>query len=240
MMNGLDAVSSEYRPNAATAIENRLMLNWYPRRIIARFGHVPALLELGLGHGYAARSFSEACDRHVIIEGSPVVIQQFRQNMPDHRTEIVETCFEAFNTNDTFDVIVMGFILEHVDDPDLILHRYRQFLKPRGKLYVTVPNAKSLNRRLGLEMGLIEDIYSLNANDIALGHQRQYCLGRLRATIEHAGYHITHEEGIYLKPLPLSVLQTLDDLGANLQAMLQVGIEFPDLCAGILLEMEMP
>jgi hypothetical protein len=47
---------------------------------------------------------------------------------------------------------------------------------------------------------------------------------------------VVHEEGIYLKPLPIGVLKTLPDFRANLQAMLKVGIDFPDLCVGLLME----
>ena len=60
----------------------------------------------------------------------------------------------------------------------------------------------------------------------------------MRADIEKHGYRITHEEGIYLKPLPLGVLQTLPDFQENLQAMLRVGIDFPDLCVALLVEAE--
>lgn len=238
MKKDLNAVSSEYRPNAATEIENNLILNWYPQRMISRFGKVPSLLELGLGHGFTARIFVESCDRYVVVEGSTVVIEQFRLMNPDFRGHIVEAYFEEYEPKELFDVIVMGFILEHVDDPYFILRSYRQFLKPGGRLYVAVPNAKSMNRRLGLELGLIDDIYSLNANDRALGHQRQYCRDTLKDAVEQAGYQVSHEEGIYLKPLPLRVLKTLDDFEANLQAMLRVGIDFPDLCVGLLMELE--
>ncbi|KRC77775.1 bifunctional 3-demethylubiquinone-9 3-methyltransferase/ 2-octaprenyl-6-hydroxy phenol methylase [compost metagenome] len=238
MKQDLNAVSSEYRPNGATEIENNLMLNWYPHRIINRSGHSDSLLELGLGHGYTSRIFAQACNRHVIVDGASVVIEQFRQNTPGFAGEIVEAYFEDYVPDQQFDIIVMGFILEHVDDPDLILDRYRGFLKPGGKMYVAVPNAKSMNRRLGLELGLIDDIYSLNANDIALGHQRQYCRDTLTAAVRRAGYRITHEEGIYLKPLPLAVLKSLDDFDANLQAMLKVGVDFPDLCVALLMELE--
>ncbi|QYJ23706.1 class I SAM-dependent methyltransferase [Achromobacter sp. ES-001] len=238
MKKDLNAVSSEYRPNGATEIENNLMLNWYPHRIIDRFNHAGALLELGLGHGYTSRIFAQACERHVIIDGASEVIDQFVQNTPDFKGEIVEAYFEDYTPIEQFDVIVMGFILEHVDDPDLILKRYRQFLKPGGKLYVAVPNGKSMNRRLGLELGVIDDIYSLNANDIALGHQRQYCRQTLTEAVQRTGYRVTYEEGIYLKPLPLAVLKTLDDFDANLQAMLRVGIDFPDLCVALLMELD--
>ncbi|MCK9607893.1 MAG: class I SAM-dependent methyltransferase [Methylomonas sp.] len=238
MKKDLNAVSSEYRPDAVTEIENNLMLNWYPQRIISRFKHVPSLLELGLGHGFSAKIFANACNRYVVLDGSSVVIEQFRHNTPDFRGEIVETYFEDYSPDQKFNVIVMGFVLEHVDDPDLILKRYHDFLLPGGKLYVAVPNAKSMNRRLGLELGLIDDIYSLNANDLALGHQRQYCRDTLKAAVARAGYRVLHEEGIYLKPLPLGVLKTLEDFEANLQAMLRVGVDFPDLCVALLMELE--
>lgn len=238
MKKDLNSVSSEYRPNGATEIENDLILKWYPHRVISRFDHADSLLELGLGHGFTAGIFARTCDRHVVVEGSSVVLDLFRQTLPDFRGQLVEGYFEDYTPDETFDVIIMGFVLEHVDDPDLILERYRRFLKPGGKLYVAVPNAKSMNRRLGLEMGLIDDIYSLNANDIALGHQRQYCRDTLTQAVHRAGYRVTHEEGIYLKPLPLGVLKTLQDFDANLQAMLKVGVDFPDLCVALLMELE--
>jgi SAM-dependent methyltransferase len=235
-MNNLDNVTSEYLPNAATAIENDLMLHWYPKRIVERFGHCESLLELGIGHGFTASIFNTACNKQVIVEGSQVVIDLFKSNHLNFPVVLISDLFETFDTDEKFDVIVMGFILEHVDDPGLLLRRYKKFLKPTGKIYIAVPNAKSLNRRIGLELGKIDDIYSLNANDLALGHKRQFCRDTLRELLIDHGYQIAHEEGIYLKPLPLSVLRTLPDFDANLQAMLKVGIDFPDLCVGLLME----
>ncbi|MEI3855266.1 MULTISPECIES: class I SAM-dependent methyltransferase [Ensifer] len=235
----LDNVASEYLPNAVTSIENNLILNWYPQRMVERFGKCQSLLDLGIGHGYTPHLFNKVCDRHVIVEGSQFVIDLFKKNSPDFSGEIVFSYFEDFETEERFDVIIMGFVLEHVDDPGLVLDRFRRFLKPNGRLFAAVPNAKSLNRRLGVELGKIDDIYSLNANDLALGHKRQYCRDTFRAELENHGFRVVHEEGIYLKPLPLPVLQTLPDFEANLHAMLRVGIEFPDLCVGLLMEAEL-
>ena len=95
-----------------------------------------------------------------------------------------------------------------------------------------------MNRRLGVELGKIDDIYSLNANDLALGHRRQYCRDTFQQELERHGYSMTYQEGIYLKPLPLGVLKTLPDFQENLEAMLHVGIEFPDLCVALLMEAE--
>lgn len=238
-MQNLDSFTSQYLPNAATEIENDLILKWYPERIVSRLKRRGGyLLELGLGHGFTASIFNKHFDKHVIIEGSQVVIDLFNEKKHDFTVTIVKDYFETFESGELFDCIIMGFILEHVDDPDFLLNRYKKFLKPDGVIYMAVPNAKSLNRRLGLELGMIEDIYSLNANDLALGHKRQFCRDTLHDLTRRHGYTITHEEGIYLKPLPLSTLKTLPDFRANLEAMLRVGIGFPDLCVAILIEVK--
>ena len=235
-MENLDTVASEYFPNAVTAIENDLVMHWYPKRIIGRFGHCETLLELGIGHGFTSPIFERICDKHVIVEGSKIVIDLFRKNNPNFTSDIVQDYFETFESKSKFDIIIMGFILEHVDDPGLIVSRYKKFLNPGGRVFIAVPNAKSLNRRLGLELGIIDDIYGLNANDLAQGHKRQFCGDTLKQLLVGNGYRIVSEEGIYLKPLPLSVLQTLPDFDANLQAMLKVGIDYPDLCVALLME----
>lgn len=238
-MNKLNQVTSQYKPGAVTSLENELILNWYPPRILRRLEGLPvtSLLELGLGHGYTTALFNRHFQRHVVLEGSSVVIELFRDNYPGLNIELVEGYFEHFDSREQFDVM-MGFILEHVDDPGLILRRFRANLRPGGRLYVAVPNAKSLNRRLGLAMGKINDIYELNANDHALGHQRQFCRDTLKALLQAEGYRVTWEEGIYLKPLPLGYMQNMPEFEENLQAMCEVGVDFPDLCVGLLMEVQ--
>lgn len=235
-MENLDEVASKYLQPPSVEIENDLILNWYPKRIAMRAGHVPRLLELGLGHGYTVPYFHKMCDAHVVVEGSQKVIDHFQAKNPWYDGTLAASYFETYTPDDPFDLIVMGFVLEHVDDPGSFLNRYKEFLKPGGRLWIAVPNAKSLNRRLGLEMGMIESIYDLNATDQLLGHKRNFCLDSLREMIVASGGAITHEEGLYLKPLPLGVLKTLDDFESNLDAMMAVGVDFPELCVGLLVE----
>lgn len=235
-MDNLDISAIAYKKENSSFLENELILTWYPNRIIKRTVSPQSLLELGLGHGFTCKIFNPFFEKHVIIEGSKCVINNFLLENPNPNFEIIESFFENFETEHRFDVIVLGFILEHVEDPSKILHHYKKFLKPDGQLFVTVPNAKCLNRLFGLELGIIKDIYELNNNDREQGHKRQYCLKTLKEEIQNAGYKIVHEEGIYLKPLPLSVLKTLDRFEDNLQAMLKVGVDFPEISMAILVE----
>ena len=56
-----------------------------------------------------------------------------------------------------FDVVTMIEFLEHVPAPDLFLHAAARWLRPGGLLYITTPNAESLNRRL---LGLQWSVFS--------------------------------------------------------------------------------
>src|SRR5215831_18886140 len=139
-MNDLDAHVGAYGSDFPYALDNDLMLNWYPQRVIA-LAPGRSLLELGIGHGYSARRFATRFPRFVVVEGSETMIDRFQSQEGMGSAEVVHAMFEDFSTDETFDVIVMGFVLEHVVDPDLILKRFRRFLAPGGSLFVTVPNA---------------------------------------------------------------------------------------------------
>jgi len=234
MSNTLDAHVRAYEGNNLYDFDNSILLHWYPRRIIELARNATSLLELGLGHGHSTPLFSRAFASHVVLEGSPAVIANFRKNHPDCGAKIVETYFERFAGHERFDVIVMGFILEHVVDPAEILARYRQFLAPRGKLFVAVPNMESMNRRLGHLAGLLPDLGTLSANDLLLGHKRYYSVASLTSEIRDAGYEVERVEGIYLKPLTTSQMISLN-LGANLiEALCKLGIDYPELSCGIM------
>ena len=69
-MEDLNAVSSQYRPNAATEIENDLVLHSYPKRILSRFYFADALLETGLDHGFIVNLFERLGASPAISKGN--------------------------------------------------------------------------------------------------------------------------------------------------------------------------
>jgi len=234
MSNILDAHVGAYEGNNIYDFDNSILLNWYPKRILELTPSTASLLELGLGHGYSTPLFSRAFARHVVLEGSPAVIANFRKTAPECGAEIIETYFETFEGKERFDVIVMGFILEHVDNPAEILARYRQFLVPNGTLFVAVPNMESMNRRLGHLAGLLPDLHALSKNDVLLGHKRYYTVNSLEIELRDAGYEVVRVEGIYLKPVTTRQLISLN-LGANIiEALCKLGLDYPELSCGIM------
>ena len=237
MGNALDDHVRAYQGENIYDFDNLIQLKWYPERIAQFSGGTASLLELGLGHGITADAFGRHFKRHVVIDASPAVIENFRQRFPESKAEIVESYFESFETDERFDVIVFGYILEHVDDPVLILKHFRQFLAPGGRMFVTVPNAEVLNRRLGHLAGMLPDMQELSEHDLLLGHKRYYTVETLRKDVEESGYEIKRLEGIYLKPLTTRQMVSLDLDERIIQALCAAAIDYPELSCGILAEL---
>ena len=143
MENTLDNHVQAYQGLSIYDFDNTIQLKWYPQRIVQFSEGATSLLELGLGHGITTGVFEQYFKRHFVVDASPAVIENFRQRFPHSKVEIVESYFETFDTPEHFDVIVFGYILEHVDDPVRVLKHFRSFLAPRGRMFVTVPMPKS-------------------------------------------------------------------------------------------------
>jgi SAM-dependent methyltransferase len=237
MTNRLDAHVAAYQGSNLYDFDNQILLNWYPRRLKALFPEARTILELGIGHGFTTPFLSESYPRHVVLEGSPAVIANFKETHPAGNAEVVQTFFETYDTGEQFDLIVMGFVLEHVDDPLFLLQRYRKFLAPGGKLFIAVPNAEVLNRRLGHLAGMLPAIDTLSENDRLLGHKRYFTRKSLEELAEKGGFRVELMEGIYLKPFTTAQILSLKLDQRVLTALCEVGKDYPELCCGLLAQL---
>ena len=231
---GLDAFADAY-VSGLYQKDNELTLAWCADRIIA-LSQKGSLLELGLGHGITAERLSKHFTRYVVVEGSEQVISQFRASHGDVKVEIVQDYFENFETDERFDAISMGFVLEHVDEPARLLHGYQRFLRRGGAIFIAVPNAESLHRRLGKEAGMLGELTTLSAADHAQGHQRYYTLERIEAEVRDAGLRVMEREGVYLKPFTSSQIEALRLPPQVYRALMVVGSGYPELCNSVFLK----
>lgn len=221
--------------------DNNIIRNYYPRRIIELVNDQnKSCLELGIGYGTTTEIFSKFFNRYTVLEGDKEIIKRYNKMHKNTDVKIVETYFEDWDTEETFDVIILGFILEHVDEPNKVLEKYASLLSKDGRMYITVPNAETLNRRVGKEAGILKDILQLSETDIRFGHKRYYTLDSIRKEIlaENTGLKITKEEGIYLKPITTAQMMSLELPDNIIQGFLNVGREYPELCLALMVESE--
>lgn len=111
-------------------------------------------LEIGPGHGLFLNRALDHLDKDakvVAIDISPFsmeitksIISFFR---PDYsNVEFIIQDFLEFNSEKTFDFITMGEVLEHVNEPEMMLHKLHRLLNKRGRAFVsTCANAPSID-----------------------------------------------------------------------------------------------
>ena len=239
----LDASKSAYGERSRFYDENLAMLNWYVRRIArtCRTKSHRSILSLGIGHQAVPKAILEELGpnlvRYAILEGSQDIIDAFRSEvtLPAH-AELIQSLFEDHEPAEKFDAIEMGFVLEHVDDPEALVRRYSGFVNPGGSIFIAVPNARSLHRLVGHAAGLLEDLYQLSSEDLRLGHRRYFDVDSVSTLILRAGLKTVSLEGILLKPITSGQLKSLSLPAAVMEGFLEVGVDYPEICNAIFIE----
>jgi 2-polyprenyl-3-methyl-5-hydroxy-6-metoxy-1,4-benzoquinol methylase len=130
----------------------------------------------------------------------------------------------------------MGFVLEHVDDPALILRRFKRFLKPDGFIGMAVPNARSLHRLIGQAAGLLDDPYRLSAADLRLGHKRYFDLDSFEQLVESEELVVRRARGLMMKPVTTSQLAALNLAPEVMRALYLVADGLPAISNGMYIE----
>lgn len=238
----LDACTG-YRPDFPYHDENHQMLAWYAGRLAEtlRARGARRVVSLGIGHTVVTRRLLELVGRGVsayaIVEGSRERIAELRSAVElPAAVELHHGYFEDYTPAAPLDAVEMGFVLEHVADPEALVARYREFLAPAGFLAIAVPNARSLHRLVGQRAGLLDDLYTLSEADLALGHRRYFDKDSLVRLVEEAGLRVLACEGILLKCLTTAQLLRVALEPRVKQAFCELGAGFPDIANAIYLE----
>ncbi len=166
----------------------------------------------------------------VFVDGSSRVLNEVKRKVPGQ--EYIHCLFEEISLGDKFDIIIMHHILEHVTDPVGVLSKCKDLLNDGGKLILSVPNANSIHRMLGVEMGLLKNVYELNESDRRVGHKRVYDFASIKRDVENAKLRIIEKRGVFFKPLSNSQMGKLSQ--GQIDGFYQMGKDFPENCAEIL------
>lgn len=238
----LNAYQDAYKENFMFYNENRWYLEVYSKliseKIIQR--NYKNILSLGLGHNVVSNSLIQLLgknlNQYIIVEGSIDIIKEFEQNNEKSNIKLFHSYFEDFCSNVKYDSIEMGFILEHVDNPALILNRYKNFIIETGSIFIAVPNAKSLHRIIGEKAGLLDNLYKLSEYDLQLGHKRYFDLNSLEELIQSVGLKIVDKKGLMIKPITGEQIKKLGWQQNIIDALFEIGFDYPEIANCIYIE----
>lgn len=202
----------------------------YCAEIFARFWKGTRCLEMGPAEGVMTRALARVFPDLTLVEGAEGFCESLRNRFP--RAVVVRSLFEDFAPAAVFDTIVLGHVLEHVENPVEILRRAGSWLAPGGVICCAVPNARSLHRQAAVILGMLESEHSLNPTDLHHGHRRVYDPERFRADFVAAGLRLRFFGGYWLKPLSNAQMDgTWPE--ETIRAFMQLGERYPDVAAEI-------
>jgi 2-polyprenyl-3-methyl-5-hydroxy-6-metoxy-1,4-benzoquinol methylase len=203
----------------------------YSFKIAQRHLAGDTILELGPAEGVMTELLAATGKKLTLVEGSTLFCDSLRRRFP--RANVIHSLFEEFQSNELFDNIILGHVLEHVEDPVEILSRAKQWLKPEtGRLFGAVPNARSLHRQAAVIMGLLCQEDELNEMDYHHGHRRVFNPETFRNAFYQSGLKIELFGGYWIKPV--SNKQMEDSWTTEMvEAFMVLGERYPDIAGEI-------
>lgn len=208
-------------------------------KTFAPFFQQGSLLELGSFQGAFTKRLLPFFRDVTCVEASDEAVAKAREKIGSEAT-FVNALFESVVLPKKYDNVVLTHVLEHIDDPILVLKRINnEWLSENGRLFLACPNANAPSRQIAVKMGLIPNNVAVTPSETQHGHLRTYTLDTLEGDARSAGLRVVMRSGIFFKTLAnfqWDRLLATDIISQEyLEGCYQLGQVYPDLCSSIFL-----
>lgn len=120
------------------------IFEFYRKEFIANYSGIgKSMLEIAPGHGLLGRVLMEKCPQSTLtgVDISPFAVKMSRRMAAMH-PQVHGATYEVgdgvrWEAEKSYDLIVAGELLEHLDRPELLIQTIRRCLKPGGRAFVT-------------------------------------------------------------------------------------------------------
>jgi 2-polyprenyl-3-methyl-5-hydroxy-6-metoxy-1,4-benzoquinol methylase len=126
------------------------------------------VIELAAGDGRLAESLRVSgvdFSSYTVLELSQARLAGLRRHLTDDRYRFLQGDVEdiqAATADDTYDVVIMLALVEHLIDPMGAMSQIRGLLRPGGFVYLETPNIAKWTRRIRLSLGRFPSTASYN------------------------------------------------------------------------------
>jgi 2-polyprenyl-3-methyl-5-hydroxy-6-metoxy-1,4-benzoquinol methylase len=204
----------------------------YCAEVFSRFWKGRRCLELGPAEGVMTPHLHRAFPDLTLVDGVEAFCASLRLRFPT--ATVIRSLFEDFRPTALFDTLVLGHVLEHVENPVDLLRKAGSWLAPGGIICCAVPNSRSLHRQAAVLLRILDTERSLNPTDVHHGHRRVYDPESFRADFLAADLRVQFFGGYWIKPLSNRQMEaewTPEMIGA----FMQLGERYPDIAAEIII-----
>jgi len=164
-------------------------------------------LEVGAGEGQITKYLVNKFKKVVSIDINQDCLDQI-----EDANNLYKICnkFEDIEVDEVYDTIICSNVLEHVDNPKAFLERMTKWGNEETVFIFVVPNGRSYNRLLGMDIGLIEDPLELTEQDISAGHKRMYGIHHFESDLILSDFEILESGSYIYKPLPNALMDKMN------------------------------
>ena len=159
------------------------------------------VLELGCFKGAFTKRLIPLFEDITCVEASDEAIEFAKKQLGD-KVKFVNALFENITLPSKYDNIILTHVLEHIDEPVLVLKRINsEWLSENGRFFLVCPNANAPSRQIAVKMGLISHNSAVTPAETKHGHKITYSLDTLERDVRAAGLNVVHRSGIFFKAL---------------------------------------
>jgi 2-polyprenyl-3-methyl-5-hydroxy-6-metoxy-1,4-benzoquinol methylase len=163
-------------------------------------------LELGCGEGTVTKELVKKFKEVVAVD----IDAEHVARIPKFKNlKTVVDNVETLDLGRKFDTIVTTHVLEHVSSASNFLATIRKHAHKDTIIVIVIPNAFSVNRLIGVDLGMIPAPNALDKQDVNIGHKRMLGIGDLALMLKYNDFNIKLIETYVCKPLPNSVMMEL-------------------------------
>ena len=109
----------------------------------------------------------------------------------------------ASELKENYDMIICSSLLHEVESPEQLLEAIRSVCSDNTIIHINVPNANSLHRLLGKEIGILRDVQDMTQNNIDFQQHRVFDMESLVATLSKNGLKVIEQGSFFIKPFLL-------------------------------------
>lgn len=175
-----------------------------------------SLLDVGCSNAFLTQNYLKYFKRVDGIDSDQDLVGNARKRCPDANFYV--SSIQEFTPETKYDYIVVLNVFEHLEEPVEALEKLKGMINSTGIIHIQVPNAYSLNRRIGEKMQIIRDVHEVTEHDReyprgekTLGHRVIYDLETLKMEVWDSGLKSINSGGFFLKPFTNAQMQLLID-----------------------------